>query len=61
VDGAFIAAPDVPLLRCYHSPELPYLQGSSQTQAMEIRTDKGDVALSVNREAVALGRRAQRQ
>jgi putative alpha-1,2-mannosidase len=23
VDGAFIAAPDGPILRCYHSPDLP--------------------------------------
>lgn len=55
VDGAFIAAPDVPILRCYHSPDVPYLQGSSQGRAMEIRTERGDVPLSVSRETVALG------
>ncbi len=55
LDGAFIAAPDVPILRCYHSPDLPYLQGSSQGRAMDIRTEHGDVPLSVRHDTVALG------
>ena len=28
LDGVYLGALDVPLLRCYHSPEIPFLQGS---------------------------------
>ena len=53
VDGAFIAAPDVPALRCYHS-QIPYLQGSKEHNAMELVAPTGEVPLSVSKAGVAV-------
>jgi len=54
VDGAFLAAPDVPALRCYNSP-IPYLQGSKDRAAMEIVAPSGEVPLSASKDGVTLG------
>ena len=53
VDGAFIAAPDVPALRCYHS-DIPFVQGSKERSAMEIVAPSGEVPLSVNKNGVTV-------
>ena len=53
VDGAFIAAPGVPLLRCYHS-EIPFVQGSKERAALEIVAPGGENPLSVSKDAVAV-------
>ncbi len=54
VDAAFLAAPDVPLLRCYNS-EIPYLQGSEQATALEIVAPTGERPLSVSKNTVTVG------
>lgn len=54
VDGAFIAAPDVPALRCYNAP-IPFVQGSKARTALEIVAPSGEVPLSVSKDGVTLG------
>ncbi len=54
VDAAFLAAPDVPLLRCYNS-EVPYLQGSEQATALQVVAPTGERPLSVTKNSVTLG------
>ena len=53
VDGAFIAAPDVPMLRCYHS-RIPFVQGSRQRTALEIVAPTGERPLSVSKDRVTI-------
>lgn len=53
VDGAYIGAPDVPLLRCYHS-QIPFVQGSKQRTALEFVTPAGATPLSVRKDAVTV-------
>jgi hypothetical protein len=53
LDAAFIAAPDVPMLRCYHST-IPYVQGSLKRTALEIVAPSGEVPLSVSKDKVTI-------
>jgi hypothetical protein len=54
VDGAFLASPDVPALRCYHSA-IPYVQGSKARTALEVVAPSGEVPLSVSKDGVSIG------
>ena len=53
VDGAFIAAPDVPMLRCYNS-DIPFVQGAKQRSALEIVAPSGEKPLSVSKDTVTV-------
>ncbi len=53
-DGAFIAAPDIPALRCYHS-QIPFVQGSKTRNALEIVAPTGEVPLSASKAGVTVG------
>jgi hypothetical protein len=53
VDAAYLAAADVPLLRCYNSL-IPYLQGSEKQTALEIVAPTGERPLSVSKDTVTL-------
>lgn len=53
VDAAFIAAPDVPMLRCYHS-DIPFVQGSKERTALEMVAPSGEVPLSVSKDTVTV-------
>ena len=55
VDAAYLAAADVPMLRCYNSPAIPYVQGSSERGTLDVRTRDGALALSMGKESVAFG------
>ncbi|HEY3397875.1 MAG TPA: hypothetical protein VGM19_09495 [Armatimonadota bacterium] len=53
VDGAFLGAPEVPLLRCYSS-QIPFVQGSQARTALEIVAPTGESLLSVSKEGVTV-------
>jgi hypothetical protein len=52
-DAAFLAAPDVPMLRCYNS-QIPYLQGSEKDTALAIVAPTGERPLSVSKDTVEI-------
>jgi hypothetical protein len=52
-DAAFLAAPDVPMLRCYNT-QIPYLQGSEKDTALAIVAPTGERPLSVSKDTVAI-------
>ncbi len=53
VDGAFIAAPDVPMLRCYNN-QIPFVQGSKERTALEIVAPTGEKPLSISKDTVTV-------
>lgn len=53
VDAAYLAAPDVPLLRCYNT-QIPYLQGSEKETALAIVAPTGERPLSVSKDRVTI-------
>lgn len=53
LDGAYLGAPDVPLLRCYHS-QIPYMQGSLKAKAMQIVAPGGETPLAVAKDRVSV-------
>ncbi len=52
-DAAFLAAPDVPMLRCYNT-QIPYLQGSEKETALAIVAPTGERPLSVSKDTVTI-------
>ncbi|MHB9133698.1 MAG: H-type lectin domain-containing protein [Armatimonadota bacterium] len=53
VDAAYLAAPDVPMLRCYNTP-IPFIQGSEKRNALEIVSPTGERPLSVSKDVVSI-------
>ncbi len=52
-DAAFLAAPDVPMLRCYNT-QIPYLQGVEKDTALAVVAPTGERPLAVSKDTVAI-------